>query len=115
MSHEMTVKCDGGCGKKVTQENPYLAPQGWAAWNRQTDSKTVHACSPPCTVKVLRADANALEEKHAREVAVAEDHAKRVEVERVAGLDRAARIKADHEAKERQRQEEIERARAGQR
>jgi hypothetical protein len=103
MSNETTTKCDG-CGKKVVQDNPYVMSAGWVGHVQQHDTTKVgHACSGPCMVKILRADADALEVKHARAVAGKEDHDRRAEAARVDGLARAeAARKATDDARRRQ-------------
>ena len=99
MSSDTTFKCDGCQGKK-SNENPYVPPDGWRTLighSVEWYGKQIHACSADCVVKVLRADATALEAQERARKMEAEDHAQRAEAERLRGLAIAERMKANAE------------------
>jgi len=87
MSIEVTWKCDG-CGKKAQSENPYIAPTGWTAHCMQSEAgKGHHGCSAACLAKVLRADAAAYERADIEATLSKEDHDRKQEAARLAGLE----------------------------
>jgi hypothetical protein len=60
VSERKVYVCDG-CAKEGKPRASYSLPDGWDWVSWSWEGPNQHACSPACTVKVLRAEADRIE------------------------------------------------------